>query len=295
MSDLLAALGGSLEPIEGGWSGETFLAEAGGERSVVRVFGAERHRPEAPEVQAALLDLLRGLLPVPEVREVRRGDASAGIPGLLVVEHLPGVRGDLLVADLDDAGARRMGAAVGRTAATLAGMPTLRAGLWADADLRIEPFDTGGLDAWVEAHRDRLALDFDRLLDVADEAQDLLDSVTQSCVVHSDLNPKNLLLDPTTLELTGVLDWEYSHSGHPFTDLGNVLRFDRRPSYVDGVLGAWTDRHGGDPADALTLARAADLWALVELASRAAANPVAARAAQQLGAIAGSGDLHATL
>ncbi len=27
-----------LEPMEGGWSGRTFLAEAGGERTVVRVY-----------------------------------------------------------------------------------------------------------------------------------------------------------------------------------------------------------------------------------------------------------------
>ena len=55
--------------------------------------------------------------------------------------------------------------------------------------------------------------------------------------MHSDLNPKNLLVDPDTLVVTGVLDWEFAHSGHPFTDLGNLLRFDRDPAYADAVLG----------------------------------------------------------
>ena len=63
--------------------------------------------------------------------------------------------------------------------------------------------------------------------------------------MHSDLNPKNLLVDPDTLEVTGVLDWEFAHAGHPWTDLGNLLRFERDPSYVAGVLGAWSTRHGG--------------------------------------------------
>jgi hypothetical protein len=81
--------------------------------------------------------------------------------------------------------------------------------------------------------------------------------------------------------------------GHPFTDLGNLLRFDRRPSCVDAALGAWCDRRGGLPGEALELARAADLWALVDLAARAGDNPVADRAADHLRAIATSCAVHA--
>ena len=66
-----------------------------------------------------------------------------------------------------------------------------------------------------------------------------------------------------------------AHSGHPFTDLGNLLRFDRRPTYLEAVLGAWCERRGGTPPEALDLARAGDLWALVDLAARAGENPVA--------------------
>jgi hypothetical protein len=84
-----------------------------------------------------------------------------------------------------------------------------------------------------------------------------------------------------------------AHSGHPFTDLGNTRLFDRRPAYADAVLAAWGERRGGTPAEALELARAADLWALVDLASRAGQNPVAGRAAALLRAIAITGDLHA--
>ena len=54
------------------------------------------------------------------------------------------------------------------------------------------------------------------------------------CLVHSDFNPKNLLVDPDTLEVTGLLDWEFAHAGHPYTDLGNLLRFERDPVFTDG-------------------------------------------------------------
>ncbi|MEQ6903167.1 aminoglycoside phosphotransferase family protein, partial [Nocardioides sp. YIM 152588] len=289
--DALAGVVG-FEPLAGGHSGETFLAETGAERSVVRIFASPRHRPEAPEIQAALLGLVRGLLPVPAVKEVRRPgiDPTTGehAPGLLVTSFLPGVRGDLLLADLVEAAdadaLRRVGTAVGGVAATLAGMPTLRGGLWADPELRIEPFSLTG-PGWVDDHAAALAergwsvADLDRLGAIAAEADDELAELDRTCVVHSDLNPKNLLLDPDTLVVTGVLDWEFSHSGHPWTDLGNLLRFDRAPAYVDAVLAAWCDRHPSDPAQVLRGARAADLTALVELAARAGANPVADQAA----------------
>jgi aminoglycoside phosphotransferase (APT) family kinase protein len=266
----------SLQPLEGGWSGETFLAEAGGDRTVVRVFAGLGHSPEAAEIQAALLRLVRGLLPVPEVLEVRR--ASGEMPALLVTEFLPGVRGDLLLPTLDDTGLRRAGESVGRVVATLGGMPLLARGVFADGDLTVEPFELelpaslGEVGATVDA---------------------LLDEETRTCLVHSDLNPKNLLFDPDTLAITGVLDWEFAHAGHPFTDLGNVLRFDRAPAYVDAVLASYSELRGTPPERARHLARSADLYALVELASRAGQNPVADRAGVRLEAIVAAGDVHA--
>lgn len=290
--------GMSLTPLDGGWSGETFLAEAGGERTVVRIFADPRHPEHAAEITASLLRLVRGLLPVPEVREVRRADPVGGTPALLVTELLPGTRGDLLLPTLDEAGLRRTGAALGEVAARLAGMPTLRAGLFVDGDLAIEPFEAD-LSAWVERHRPDLVShgwleqEITRLAALADRAQVALDTVGRTSVVHSDLNPKNLLLDPETLAVTGVLDWEFAHSGHPFTDLGNLLRFDRAAPYQAGVLAAWESRHGTPPDEALDLARAADLLALVDLAARSGANPVATRAAALLHAIIDHDDWHA--
>ena len=46
----------SLQPLPGGWSGETFVAEVAGERSVVRIYAGASHRGEnAHDVDAALL------------------------------------------------------------------------------------------------------------------------------------------------------------------------------------------------------------------------------------------------
>lgn len=293
--DARRELGSDLRPLAGGWSGRTFSAEAGGERSVVRIYPPGLRPDEAPEIDAGVLRLVRGLVPVPDVLEVRRAVTAADRPGLLVTSFLPGARGDLVLPDLDDARAAVLGNRIGRLLADLSGMPTLAMGPFVDADLSIGDFGVAdGLPGFVAVHAGELGpAIMEGLPDVAERAQSLLDEVTRTCLVHSDVNPKNLLVDPATLRVTGLLDWEFAHSGHPFTDLGNVLRFDRRPAYADAVLGAWCERRGGDPDQALDLARAADLWALVDLASRAGQNPVADRAHAHLSAIARSGDLHA--
>lgn len=286
----------SLTPLEGGWSGETFLAEAAGERSVVRIFADPRHHPQAAEIQEAVLRLARGLVPVPAIRELRRADPATGMPGMLVTEFLPGVRGDLLLPELSDDRRAIVGERLGRIAGTLAGMPQLTAGRFVDDHLAIEPFGVD-LEDWVDRHVHALDWSDDeisRLRATAAEGQDRLDGVGRVTLVHSDLNPKNVLVDPDSLDVTGVLDWEFSHAGSPYADLGNLLRFDRDPAYADAVLRGYTAVRGGGPQESLDLARRADLVALVELASRRGANPVATAAHDLLLAIARTGDVHAS-
>ena len=296
--------GFGLAPLDGGFSGETFLAEAAGERTVVRIYadrGAQRGQ-QAVEVDAAVLHLVRGLLPVPEVLEVRRADPAAGAPALLVTSFLPGERLDLVLARATAAERAVLGDRLGGLLARLAQMPMVRAGAFLDGDLRLGPLPGDDLAGWVGAHRPGTALEawpqatYDALVAVAERAQELLDTLDRACLVHSDLNPKNVLVDPASGEVTGLLDWEFAHAGLPVTDLGNLLRFARDPAFADAVLSAYRSRvpdAPADPAHLLDLARAADLWALVDLASRCGANPVADRAHRLLLGIARTGDLHA--
>ncbi len=176
-------------------------------------------------------------------------------------------------------------------------------GPFVDGELTIGDFalngqSIDGLPGFVDAYAGALghwsADELAGLREVAVDAQAALDTVDRCCLVHSDMNPKNLLIDPDSLEVTGLLDWEFAHAGHPHTDLGNLLRFDRQPAFVEAVLAAYCSRRGGTPDAALALARAADLWALVDLASRRGQNPVADRAHDLLLAIARARDPAAT-
>ncbi|WP_236554267.1 phosphotransferase family protein [Nocardioides sp. AX2bis] len=301
----------TLEPLSGGWSGETFLAGVGAERTVVRVYGGRSlaRGPAAPEVDAAVLALVRGLLPVPDVLEVRRADPVSGSPGLLVTSFVPGVRGDLALDGIreDDEALARLGRGLGRVAGLLACMPQPSTGPFLDGDLRIGSYgdqvDVGGVLA---ARRDDLHLadgwgpsELDGLEELAGCADEVLSDVRRRSLVHSDLNPKNVLVDPTSLEIAAVLDWEFAHAGHPATDLGNLLRHDRRPAYVEGVVAAYRERVPAAEGrrDLLDRARAADLVALLDLAARPGADmpldPEAGRARALLLAVARARDWHA--
>jgi aminoglycoside phosphotransferase (APT) family kinase protein len=274
-----------LSPLEGGWSARTFLARADGRTVVVRRYDDA----QVPDVDAAVLRSAAGLVPVPEVLEVRADR--------LVTSYVEGVRGDLLLPELDSAGLAKLGAEVGSIAATLAATSTTEAGLFVDAELAIEPFDLT-LPEWVERHRTGLAHwsagEQVGLQELADEAEERLAAVGRTSFVHSDLNPKNLLVDPDSMTVVAVLDWEFAHSGSPYTDLGNAVRFDRQPPWADAVVAAYADRLAEDAVVALDLARRSDLWALVDLAARRGANPVADRAHDLLRAIASTRDVHAS-
>jgi aminoglycoside phosphotransferase (APT) family kinase protein len=292
-----------LVALDGGHSGETFLGESAGERTVVRIYarrGAARG-PAAVEVDAAVLRLVRGLLPVPEVLELRRPDPAGGTPAVLVTTHLPGQRLDTLLPTLSEQDRARVGRSVGELTARLAQMPMLRAGRFVDGDLRVEPWEEGAdLPTLVEWHRrssaigEWSAVEYGGLRDVATRAQTMLDGIDRVCLVHSDLNPKNLLVDPASGAVTGLLDWEFAHAGLPVADLGNALRFDRDPAFADAVLETHRAAVPDAGTDLLDLARAADLYALVDLAGRRGDNPVADRADGLLREIARAGDLHAT-
>ncbi|WP_370247480.1 phosphotransferase family protein [Nocardioides sp.] len=270
---------GTLRPLPGGWSGETFLSDLGGEPVVVRIHARD---PGRAVIDAAVLSLVRGLLPVPPVLEVRPGGTEA--PGLLLTGLLPGERGDLVLDRLrergDDDGLERLGRACGDVAGVLAGTTFPRPGRFVDAALTVVPWSAAEL-----AHVDPAPVLGEAL---ALEAEDRLAAWPWHSLVHADLNPKNLLVDPDTLQVTGVVDWEYAHVGHPASDLGNLLRLDRDPPWVAGVLAGFAARHPRWAAPALGAARAADLPALLDLAARGD-SPPARRAADLVAAIAAGG------
>jgi aminoglycoside phosphotransferase (APT) family kinase protein len=290
--------GAEIVPLSGGYSGETFLVTTGGEQAVLRLYA---RRPGRAAVDEALLERVRGLLPVPRVLEASLAADGPDRPPFLLLEALPGDRLDLVLPAADAPLRRRLGEAVAGTLVLLATERMPRPGWFADASLDPQPLPPAAADPvrWLAAHATGpwfagLAED-DRagLRAAAAKARRLAGRSGRAALVHADFNPKNLLVDPATGGGTGVLDWEFAFAGSPLVDLGNLLRFEADPDFTGAVAEGYADRAPDVPADWVDVARALDLFALVELAGRSGDNPVLAGARELLLATARGGDLAA--
>jgi aminoglycoside phosphotransferase (APT) family kinase protein len=283
MSDFAA----SAVPLTGGYGGQTFAVSAGDEDAVIKFYARD---PERAAVDASLLELVRGLLPVPRVLDLKR-DGSFEDPPYLLTERLPGINLQVFLEAATDEQRRRVGTQLGELLARLSGMPFLQSGMFRGGELTVEPFGFGDLAEYVAG----LRLGFDDrqregFAAVVDEAEDLLAAgVRRICLVHSDFNPKNLLVDPETARITGLIDWEFAHAGSPYADLGNLLRFSEDQVLAGAVLAAIRGMALGEPL--VDLGRAADLWALLDLAERAAEHEVAAAAHRLVSRMADTGTL----
>ncbi len=281
MSDVLAAaealLGVRVTPLAGGYSGETFLVDladgdaTGADQAVVRLFARD---PSRAAVTVGLLRLLAGLLPVPTVLEatldVPEQTGAALMPTLIVMSKLPGERLDTVLATADDDTAGRLGVAVADVAVRLVGIPFQRPGSLHGLDLRLEPWPRGAgptddADRLIEAGFPGSA---NGLRAIADQAEDLIAEVERYCLVHSDFNPKNLLVDPAEAVVTGLVDWEYAHAGAPVTDLGNMLRFDGDTAFGRAFERRFLATAPSPGQQPLLTSRALDLLALIDLCRR---------------------------
>jgi aminoglycoside phosphotransferase (APT) family kinase protein len=285
--DLSSLVGGAeVVPLSGGYSGETFLVTGAGEQAVLRLYARQ---PDRAAVDQALLERLRGLLPVPRVLEAVTVPGGAGRPPFLLLEALPGDRLDVVLPAADEPLRRRLGEAVAGVLVLLATERMPRAGMLVDPSLEPTPFPPGAGDqsGFLEAHLGApwftglAAADRSGLRAVARQARAAA-ATSRIALVHGDFNPKNLLVDPATGGVTGVLDWEFAYAGAPLADLGNLLRFEQDPVFAGAVTGAYADRAPDVPDDWLEIARALDLYALIDLAARRQDNPVVTAARELL-------------
>jgi aminoglycoside phosphotransferase (APT) family kinase protein len=285
------SIAASAVPLTGGYGGQTFAVSAAGEDAVLRLYLRD---PARATVDVALMRLVRGLLPVSRVLDAKP-DGTPDDPPYVLTERLPGVNLETYLPTASEEQRRRVGEQLGQLLVRLSGMPFLTYGEFVGRELSIDPFDPGDLRQWFDDRAEAIALKPDQvesLYAVLDRADDLAaDGADRICLVHSDFNPKNLLVDPETAVVTGLIDWEFAHSGSPYTDLGNLLRFCDDPVLGGTALDVVRRGAPGLGDNLQERVRAADLWALIELAARAGQNPVATAAHDLLARIADTGDL----
>ncbi|MCD6639133.1 MAG: aminoglycoside phosphotransferase family protein [Nocardioides sp.] len=288
--------------VVGGNSHEVFRATTPEGREVIlRVYGARHRGPEAPGVHASVLMLVRGLVPAPELLEVR--GPEAGTDGLVVTSVVPGVVLDDVLATCDDHVAARLGRSLGEALGRMSGIAMTGPGDFLDYSLGRRVWQPGSesLVTWLDLWSGRAPLAdlgapaLARLRRVCAEADAILAAAPRACLVHGDLSPRNVMCDPATGVITGLIDWEFAHAGHPMEDAGHQVR--ERPDSVFSTalleaMNRWLPP--AEQADVETLrrrARAADLYWIIEIASRLGEASATYTCHRILSAIAASGDL----
>lgn len=214
------------------------LTLSDGEVCVLRL-----HNPATnPAREAAILDLVKGVVPVPTV--------LASGADWSIHSFLDGT----ILADAPE-GTRSAAEALAR----LAALRFPSAG-WIEADRSVTPFDFGNGRSFLEATLDRAdvaqwigrkAVDALRAMEARWNAE--ARPGEEACLVHGDFNPSNILVQGGVI--TAVLDWEFAHAGDRYMDIGNLLRHtdpalhgEIEAGFADGGLplpGDWKRRAEG--------------------------------------------------
>jgi aminoglycoside phosphotransferase (APT) family kinase protein len=223
VDSVLSALGlsssAAVEPAGGGASASAWQVESDGRRYVLRL-------SDSAELTTARLSALAAArvagLPVP--RLVRRASTSLGEAVLL--SWLPGVPlADVLVKSPESV--RDLGNAMGVMQRRLHGVraPMDVPAVVTDPD---HPFVAG---------------------------QGILGLPDGDALLHLDWHPLNILVNPGSREITGIVDWDNARRGHPLLDLArtsSILTVDPSlaslPAQLRDVLAsfreAWADGYG---------------------------------------------------
>ena len=266
--------------LAGGFSHETSLVRFTDGRSVVARVGGGDHA-----VEAAVMTMAASRVPVPRV--LRTLPETDGARAVMVLEHVDGVPLSAVT------GTRELGADVGRVLAAIGGITFDRPGFFADATLAVDPEPpwSAQLPGFVAAcmekvpgHRLTAATRaaWVRLCTTCAPRLAAVDGHAR--LVHSDANPKNLLVDAAATRVVSVLDWEFAYAGSPYADAANMLRFgaDLTPAFRAGFVAGFAEHQPADlplAPDWRYLGRLLDMFALSELLTRPDDNPVADQAA----------------
>jgi len=222
------------------------LTMSGGETCVLRIYSHGDGDREAH-----VMDLVRSFVPVPV--QLARADTWSVFSFL---------EGELLQDVPQHSGA---------AAEALARISSVAftSGGWINVDGSVSPFSFeahGGFDGEMLAHSDvRTWIGPERAGEISEimrrEAARFAELDGDSRLVHGDFNPTNILILDGAV--SGVLDWEFSHSGTPYMDIGNLLR--NTDARYHGAIESGLEEGGmGLPSDWKERAELVDLSSQLE-------------------------------
>jgi len=199
----------SVELLAAGKSNTNYKLILGdGQRFVLRLYS---HGDAQREVY--VMGLARDLVPVPQ--ELHRGEAWS------------------VFSFMEGESLERLPQHSGAAAEALARISSIvfQEPGWIDSNGSVSPFPFGGVRGFIAESLDKAdvrawigeesVVRIEQIVKVESGRLEELESDRR--LVHGDFNPTNILIDDGVV--SGVLDWEYCHSGTPYMDIGNLLRY----------------------------------------------------------------------
>ena len=234
--------------------------------------------------EAAVMDLIKSTVPVPEILYVD-SEGLHGSEPFTIMEFVEGLTFQQLKRTGDLLAIQQAAASVGETLAAIGSYSFEKPGsLLVDRanELKVgKPFTRSAdpipeiLDILLKPDltQRRLGADLTRRVRefVFAWSPSLPDITDVSRLVHSDFGNRNILVNEVsgTWKVVAVLDWEFAFSGSHLLDVGNFLRYDsvtaplREPDFSRSFI-----EHGGSlPDNWRNIVRVIDLTALVECLS----------------------------
>ncbi|MFZ3492104.1 phosphotransferase family protein [Streptomyces sp. 5.8] len=278
--------------LSGGFSSDNMLLRTDrGKSFVLRRYP----RSNTCAVEAALMERVRERVPVPEVIYADDGGDLLGEPFILM-RFASGVPLTSVFAGASEEDGPPLAEALAEVLVAIHSVRFGRPGFFSDGSLLPDatpPEHHDDLAAFVEAAvvRGNAAAVLSKaeqqaLMELAASSAPLVVAATADAdqLVHSDFNPKNVLMRPGdhgTWRVAAVLDWEYAFSGSGLCDIGNMLRFphDLSPGFAGHFPSAYEMAGGTLPGRWREISEALDLFALSDLLTRAPDHPLFAQAA----------------
>ena len=240
--------------------------------------------------EIGLLRLVHETVPVPAVIYAQR-ESPEGIGPYVITEYVDAITFKDLKETKNLEAIQQACAAIGKTLAAIGRYQFDKAGLLSitgtdDAQFEITPYVVGRdpIPRIIDSYLASLNLqrrtgpglarrihDFawswaPRLPQLEDESEPI------RCLVHSDLDPSNILVrqEEGKWVVASVLDWEFAFSGSPLIDVGHFLRYERSaaPLCEPHFSRAFVEHGGKLPEDWRRIARVIDLSGLCEILTR---------------------------
>lgn len=249
-----------------------------GEDFVLRIYndgGIKGH------IEKGVLELVKNTLPVPKVLYHDFSLSLFEYP-FLILNWVEGFQLSELFLTGDRLKLSNAGHEVGRILASMHAVQFTSPGFF-DEELNIQKFESSGSELLINILEDIIregsvienlgsAMVHD-IRQFVTEQSHLLDHIgNQSSLIHSDFNPLNILIekDGDSIQVTGILDWEFTFSHSPLIDIGNMLRYEKvqESSFIRPFILSYLNNGGVLPQKWLQKAKLLDVIALCDLANK---------------------------